>query len=47
MQEMSKFTAKRYHTQAADYNPKQLKAVEVIKKCCGRSTIQLSWIFRL
>jgi len=31
MQEMSKFTAKRYHTQAADYNPKQLKAVEVIK----------------
>jgi len=31
MQEMSKFTAKRYTTQAADYNAKQLKACEVIK----------------
>ena len=31
MQEMSKFTAFKYHTQPEDYTPKQLKAIEVIK----------------
>ena len=32
MQEMSKFTPGRYQTQAQDYNKKQLKVIEIIKK---------------
>ena len=30
MQEMSKFTAFKYHTEKKDYNKKQLKALELI-----------------
>ena len=32
MQEMSKFTPGRYQTQAQDYNKKQNKVIEIIKK---------------
>ena len=32
MQEMSKFTAGRYHTREEDYSKKQLKVIDIIKK---------------